>query len=137
MKKWFCLSLGVMGSSISTYFGGWDSALTTLTTFMVIDWLTGLLVSGVFHNSPKTESGTLKSSVGFRGLVKKCVMFLFVLIAYRLDLMVNTSYIKDLTIIGFCANELLSIIENAGLMGITPPAVISQAIDLLQKGDKK
>ena len=58
---------------------------------------------------------------------------LFVLIAYRLDLAIGVDYIRDAVIIGFIANELISIVENAGLMGIPLPAVIKNAIDILKR----
>lgn len=51
-----------------------------------------------------------------------------VLVAYRLDLAIGVDYIRDAVIIGFIANELISIVENAGLMGIPLPAVIANAI---------
>jgi toxin secretion/phage lysis holin len=57
----------------------------------------------------------------------------FVLIAYRLDLAIGTTYIKDAVIIAFITNELISLIENAGLMGIELPDVLVKAIDVLQK----
>jgi toxin secretion/phage lysis holin len=58
---------------------------------------------------------------------------LFVLIAFRLDLAIGTNYIRDAVIIGFMANELISIVENAGLMGLPLPAVLTKAIDVLKK----
>ena len=57
---------------------------------------------------------------------------LFVLIAYRLDLLLNTAYIRDAVVIGFCVNELISIIENAGLMGLPLPSVIKKALEVLK-----
>jgi hypothetical protein len=57
----------------------------------------------------------------------KCMTLLFVLIAYRLDLAIWTNYIRDMVIIGFMANELISIVENAGLMGLPLPAVLIKA----------
>ena len=66
-------------------------------------------------------------------MCRKCVTLLFVLIAYRLDLAIGVNYIRDAAIIGFMANELISIVENAGLMGIPLPAVIQNAIDVLTK----
>ena len=62
-----------------------------------------------------------------------CMILLFVLIAYRLDLAIGTNYIRDAVIIGFIANELISITENAGLMGIPLPGVLTKAIDVLKK----
>lgn len=132
-ERCFLFVVGAIGSAIASAFGGWDAALTTLCIFMAVDYLTGLIVAAVFKQSKKTESGALSSAVGWKGLVKKGVMLLIVLVAYRLDLLVGSSYIKDLVVISFVVNETLSIIENAGLMGIPIPTVISKAIDLLQK----
>ena len=65
------------------------------------------------------------------------MILLIVLIAYRLDLAIGTSYIRDAVIIGFIANELISIVENAGLMGVPMPGVITKAIDVLTKKAEK
>lgn len=140
MKEGICTGIGVVGSLIASAFGGWDAALITLMLFMAIDYISGLLVAGVFHNSKKTETGTLESRAGWKGLCRKGMTLLFVLIAYRLDLAIGVDYIRNAVIIGFMANELISIVENAGLMGLPLPAVISKAIDILTKqaerGDK-
>ena len=133
MKNVFCTSVGVVGSFIASLFGGWTASLTTLLIFMAIDYVTGLVVAGVFHNSPKTETGALESRAGWKGLMRKTMILLFVLIGYRLDVAVGVSYIKDAVCIAFMANELLSIVENAGLMGLPIPAVITNAIDILKK----
>lgn len=103
---------------------------------MAIDYVSGLVVAGIFHNSKKTSSGALESKAGWKGLCKKGMTLLFVLIAYRLDLAIGTSYIRDAVIIGFMANELISIVENAGLMGLPLPAIINKAIDVLQNKGK-
>lgn len=136
-KTAICSIIGVIGGMIASAFGGWDAALTTLVLFMVIDYISGLTVAGVFHASRKTESGTLESRAGWKGLCRKGMTLLFVLIAHRLDLAIEVSYIRDTVIIGFIANELISIVENAGLMGIPLPSVITKAIDVLtKKGDE-
>lgn len=135
-KTAICSIIGVCGGMIASFFGGWDAALTTLVLFMAIDYASGLIVAGVFHASRKTESGTLESRAGWKGLCRKGMTLLFVLIAYRLDLAIGVNYIRDTVIIGFIANELISIVENAGLMGIPLPSVITKAIDVLtKKGD--
>ena len=131
MKNAICTTVGIMGSAIASLFGGWTASLTTLLIFMAIDYVSGLIVAGVFHASPKTETGTLESRAGLKGLIRKCTMLLFVLIGYRLDVAVGTTYIRDAICIAFVANELLSIVENAGLMGVPIPAVITNAIDIL------
>lgn len=133
MKEGICTGVGIVGGFIASLFGGWDAALITLVMFMGIDYISGLLVAGVFHNSNKTDSGTLESKAGFKGLCRKGMTLLFVLIAYRLDLALGVNYIRDAVIIGFMANELISIVENAGLMGLPLPAVITKAIDVLTK----
>lgn len=133
MKNAICTAVGLTGSLVASFFGGWTASLTTLIIFMGIDYLSGLIVAGVFHNSPKTETGALESRAGFKGLIRKFMILLFVLIGYRLDVAVGTTYIRDAVCIAFIANELLSIVENAGLMGIPIPAVITNAIDILKK----
>lgn len=125
--------IGVIGSAIASAFGGWSTGLTTLVIFMAIDYLTGLIVAGVFHKSTKTDSGTLESRAGFKGLCRKGAMLLIVLVACRLDLTLSTTYIKDAVIIAFMANEAISIIENAGLMGVPMNDTLKNAIDVLQK----
>ena len=133
MKAGICTAIGVIGGLITTLFGGWDDGLMTLLIFMAIDYIAGIIVAGVFHASKKTESGTLESRAGWKGLCRKCMTLLFVLIAYRLDLLIGSDYIRDAVIIGFVANETLSIIENAGLMGVPLPEPIVKAIDVLTK----
>ena len=128
MKEKICGILGVIGSAIASFFGGWSAGLTTLLIF-----ISGLIVAGVFKNSPKTDTGSLESKAGWKGLCRKCMTLVFVLIAYRLDLVIGTNYIRDAVIIAFIANELISLVENAGLMGVPLPAVITKAIDVLQK----
>lgn len=137
MKEGICTGIGVVGGFIASLFGGWDTGLITLIIFMSIDYISGLVVAGVFHNSKKTDSGTLESKAGWKGLCRKCMTLLFVLIAYRLDLVLGSNYIRDAVIIGFIANETISIVENAGLMGIPLPDIITKAIDVLTSKAKK
>lgn len=75
----------------------------------------------------------MESRAGWKGLCRKGVTLLFVLIAYRLDLALGVNYIRNAVIIGFMANELISITENAGLMGIPLPTVIQNAIEVLTR----
>lgn len=132
MKLKFLTVIGLIGSWIASLFGGWDAALVTLIIFMGIDYVTGLIVAGVFHTSEKTQNGTLESRAGWKGLCRKGVTLLVVLVAVRLDLVMGSSFIRDAVIIAFIANETISIIENAGLMGIPIPAVITKAIEVLK-----
>lgn len=136
MKNAICTAIGIIGGFIANLFGGWDAALTTLVLAMAIDYASGLIVAGVFHKSKKTESGALESRAGWKGLCRKGMSLLIVLIGHRLDLAIGANYIREAIIIGFIANETISIVENAGLMGLPLPSVITKAIDVLtQKAD--
>lgn len=125
--------LGIVGGAISSYLGGWDTALQTLIIFMALDYITGLIVAGVFHKSTKSESGALESRAGFKGLCRKGVALLIVLMGCQLDLMAGTDFIRDACVIAFVTNEALSIIENAGLMGVPVPEVITKGIEILKR----
>jgi len=138
VKTVICTVLGVIGGFVAQLFGGWTEDIVTLISFMAVDFVMGLLLAGVFHKSNKSENGNLNSRAGWKGLCKKCVTLLFVLIAHRLDVSLGTEYIRTATIIGFIANEVISIVENAGLMGIPLPTVITKAIDILKnKGEEE
>ena len=125
-------TIGVVGGIISTLFGGWNSSLTTLMIFMCIDYITGLMVAGIFNNSEKTKTGALESRAGFKGLCRKGMILLIVLVACRLDMIIGSNFVRDATVIAFVTNETISIIENAGLMGIPIPNPIIKAIDVLK-----
>lgn len=129
--------LGIVGGAISSYLGGWDTALQTLIIFMALDYITGLIVAGVFHKSTKSESGALESRAGFKGLCRKGVALLIVLMGCQLDLMAGTDFIRDACVIAFVTNEALSIIENAGLMGVPVPEVITKGIEILKSKEPK
>lgn len=133
MKTGICTAVGVVGGFIASLFGGWDAALTTLLIFMGVDYATGLIVAGVFHRSQKSTDGALESRAGWKGLCRKGTTLLAVLVACRLDLVTGSTFIRDTTIIAFVANETISIIENAGLMGVPIPAVVAKAIDILKQ----
>lgn len=137
MKNAICTTVGIIGSYVASLFGGWTASLTTLVVFMGMDYFSGLIVAGVFHNSPKTESGALESRAGFKGLIRKMMILIFVLIGHRLDIAVGTTYIRDAVCIAYIANEMLSIVENAGLMGIPIPDQIINAIDILKDKEHK
>lgn len=124
---------GLIGGWIASVLGGWDSALTTLVIFMALDYATGLIVAGVFHKSQKSENGALESKAGWKGLCRKGMTLLVVLVASRLDLALGVTFVKDSVVIGFVINETISLLENAGLMGLEYPAAIKNALELLKK----
>lgn len=133
MKDILCTGVGLVGSGIASLFGGWDAALATLIVFMAVDYITGLIAAGVFHNSPKSTGGALESGAGWKGLCKKGVTLLIVLVACRLDLVIGSNFIRDAVVIALIANETISIIENAGLMGVPMPRALVQAVEVLKR----
>ncbi len=129
---------GVIGGMISQAFGGWDAALITLLLFMAVDYLSGLIVAGVFQASDKSETGALNSAACWQGLLKKGMTLVIVLVAARLDIVLGTAFVRDAVVIAYIVNETISIIENAGLMGLPVPDVIMSAIEQLQgKNEQK
>ena len=133
MRAALCTTIGVIGSGIAALFGGWDVSLQCLLWFMAIDYISGLIVAGVFKKSNKTDAGGLESRAGFKGLCRKAAVLALVLMAHYLDMVVGTGFARDAVCIGFIVNEGLSILENVGLMGITYPAAIRKALDVLSQ----
>lgn len=133
MKTTILAITGVIGGVISMLFGGWSAAMTTLAICMAIDYITGFAVAAVFKKSPKSETGALESRAGFKGLCRKGAILLMVLIAHRLDLALGTAFIKDGVITAYILNDVVSIIENVGLMGLPMPNVLTKAIDMLKE----
>ncbi len=131
IKQKLCTLIGLMGSAMASLMGGWSTALQYLMLAMIIDYISGLTVAGVFHNSKKTKTGALESRVGWKGLCRKTFTLSFIVIARGIDVYLGVDYVKNAVIIGFFTNEVISIIENMGLMGVPMPAIVSKAVDLL------
>lgn len=138
MKYKIFTALALPGSALAELFGGWDMALETLLILMAADWITGgILLPAVFGKSPKSPNGALESRAGWKGLCRKGMTLFYILIAARLDRLLGMDYIRNAVCIGFIANELLSIVENAGLMGVPLPAMIRKVIDILKENAEK
>lgn len=138
MKNNEMIWIGLAGSAVVSLFGGWDLCLQTLMLFMGIDWLTGgILLPAVFGKSPKSSNGALESRAGWKGLCRKAMTLFYVLIAARLDALMGTEYLRNAVCIGFIANEALSIVENAGLMGLPLPVGLKKAINILKDGTEE
>ncbi len=125
--------IGVVGGCISSALGGWDTAVEALAIFMAVDFVLGVLCATIFKKSPKTQSGGISSNEMAKGFIKKILKLVIVAVAYRIDLLIGSSFVRDAAVIAFCASELLSIVENAGLMGVPFPKPVLQAIDILQR----
>lgn len=132
MKETICTVVGVVGSFVAWLFGGWDAALATLLIFMAVDYVTGLIVAA----AGKSPKGKLSSKIGWRGLAKKCVVLLLVLVAAQLDVVLGMDYVRAGVCVAFLCNEGISILENAGLMGVPLPAALKNAVELLQSKGK-
>ena len=99
---------------------------------MAADYITGLVVAGVFHRSGKSATGSLESLAGWKGLCRKVGTLLLVLVAAQLDRVMGSEFCRDAVVIGFLANEAISIIENVGLMGVPFPPILRKAIEVLK-----
>ena len=130
MKDAFFSTLTAIGAGVaSTLLGGWDKSLEILLIFIIMDYVTG--VGAAF----KTK--TLKSSVGFEGLMKKGAIFLIVILAAQLDRITGSAagVFRTSTAFFFIANDGLSIVENVGEMGVKMPGFITDALTKLRGGN--
>lgn len=129
--------LAVISAWIAQSLGGWDSAMVSLIVIMAIDYITGVLIAAVWHKSPKSKCGTVDSRAGFKGLLRKVAILLAVLIAVRLDVIMNLpGVVRTATILFFIGNEGISVVENLGIMGVPLPPIIKKSLDQLKdKGE--
>ena len=132
MKQMICTVLVLAGSILAAAFGGWDTALIALVICMGVDYVSGSIVALVFHNSRKSETGAYNSTYGLKGLCKKGLMLLFVIVAVQVDRLMGSEYVRDAVCIGFCTNEVQCIVENLGLAGVPMPQAVVKALEQLQ-----
>ena len=133
MNTKYMTIIGAIGGVIVSAFGGWDYYMQLLVISMCVDYISGVLVAAVWHRSTKSKDGSLESRAGFKGLIRKGMIILTILIAHYMDLTIGSQYIRNALVIGFSANEILSVLENLGLMGVEYPEVMRQAIETLKK----
>lgn len=132
IKEAVCGAIGITGGFFSYLFGGFDHLATALFVVMVLDFLLGIMC-GAIGVSPKTENGHLLSSVAVKGLAKKVYELALVAVGHQVDAVIGTAYFRDAIIIAFLAIEVLSIIENGGLLGIDIPAPVASMVELLNR----
>ena len=137
MKETVCTAIGLIGSLITSLLGGWDVPMKALVICMIIDYISGLMVAGIFHKSKKSDNGALNSSIGMKGLCKKCMVLFWVIVMAQVGKVTNMEYLRNAVIIGFIANEFISIAENSKLMGIPLPKPIFNAIDVLTERSER
>lgn len=127
--------LGAIGGAITMALGGWDESIITLLIFMGIDLATGVICA-VMKKSKKSKSGGLKSKSFTNGIWKKGASLLLIIVTVRLDILIGTDYIRDWAVIALALGELLSIVENLGLIGVPIPKIVAKALDVLQSDEK-
>ena len=123
---------GMLGAAAGLL-GEWNVLLTILAVFMVIDYVTGLIVAWR-GKSPKTESGHVSSKAGFDGLIRKAFIMVIVLGATLLDVAIgNASRVfQTAATMYYIANEGISILENTALMGVKYPVFIIRALEAVR-----
>ncbi len=107
--------------------------MTALLIFVAVDVATGLLC-GFAGKSPNTEDGGLSSKTMPEGAAKKVEIFFILLIAAWLDIAMKVTIWKDAACIYYIAEEGLSILENAGALGLPIPDKLKNAIEALKNG---
>lgn len=133
LKNLFLLVIAWIGTGIAQALGGWDSAMTTLIIIMAADYVTGILIAAVWRRSPKTEHGALESRAGFKGLIRKVLIILAVLISNQLDIALHSpGLIRTAVILFFIGNEGISVIENMGIMGVPLPDIVRKSFEQLK-----
>jgi len=115
----------VTGAAVGYLFGGWSVLLQVLLAFVAIDYISGLLASGV--------EGKLSSKVGFKGIAKKLMIFVLVAVGHLVDMAIGDgSMVQNAIIFFYLGNELLSIVENAGRIGLPVPNQITNMVEVLK-----
>ncbi|KJE25725.1 toxin secretion/phage lysis holin family protein [Geobacillus kaustophilus] len=128
------IGAAAIGAAVGYLFGESTGLLLVLFWMVVIDYGSGLAAG-------YTEK-TLSSKIGFKGIIKKVMIFVMVALAHLVDSALGTkNMFRDATIVFYMANELLSIFENVGRMGVPVPDRLMQAVEVLKgkskEGDKK
>lgn len=136
-KEIYSLMIGMCATLVTRLFGNWTPHMEILLICMIIDFLFGVCIALFFKNSPKTKTGAADSWEMFKGLCKKIGMFGIVAVAHQIDLTLGINYIMTMTLYGFIASEALSIVENAGIMGIIKSQVLINAINILKDKAEK
>ena len=136
VKQAISLVIGALTTGVLKVIGEPTQDLKILLLLMVIDLIVGFTVSAVWHKSSKTKSGKVSSKVMFKGIVKKILTLVLVVVAYQIDILLGYNVIRHITIIAFIVQEIISIIENIAITGIKTPDIITKALDVLERSVK-
>ena len=130
MEKVFNTAVAILATFFTYLFGGWDLALKILITFMVLDYVTGVIYAYVIK--------TLNREVGFRGLIKKCMILAVLIVGVELDRMLGnggTWVFRTLVAYFYIANEGISLLENISNLGVPIPNKIKTALEQLNNDE--
>lgn len=126
-------ALAAVAGAVAGLFGEWNTMLTILVVMMTVDYVSGWIVAWC-GKSPKTEGGGLSSKVGFIGLARKGFIMLLVLVATLLDRAIGDgSVFQSSLVLYYIANEGLSVLENAALLGVPFPEKMRRALETLRE----
>ena len=128
--------LAAIGGAVAGAFGGFDVMMQVLVAVMVIDYVTGWVVA-ILGNSAKTPNGHLSSEVAWKGLLKKGLALLVVLLGALLDKAVGQNVFRNMVIWFYVANEGLSILENLALAGVPFPTSIKRMLEQMREEHDK
>lgn len=136
---WIVGAAAAVAGFFTGLYGGWTQGTRVLVILMVIDYNLGC-ACGLWGKSTKTESGHFLTQVAFKGLLKKAVEMLVILVAVQLDKAIGDgaghTMFRSAAEFFYIATEGMSIIENAGLLGVPIPKIIKNALEALRdKGD--
>jgi len=119
------ISAGI-GAILGYLFGGWSALLGILLAFVVTDYITGIVAAAL--------EGKLSSQIGFRGIAKKIMIFIIVALGNLIDKALGlNAVLMNAAIFFYLANELISILENAGRIGLPVPGILQKAIGMLKE----
>ena len=125
--NWISIMFGVIGGFFTYWLGGWDVLLKTIVFLAVVDYITGI-IKGIYLKE-------LSSEIGFKGLLKKIVMFIVIAVAYEIQLLIGgTIPLREVVIMFYVANEALSLIENAAIFVPIPEKLKDVLLQLRDKG---
>lgn len=129
--NWIQVTFAAIGGWLGYFLGGWDGFLYALLTFVVIDYITGLMCAVLDKK--------LSSEVGFRGIFKKVLIFSLVAIGHIIDKNVigDGSVIRTAVIFFYLSNEGISILENAVHIGLPVPQKLKDILEQLHNRSDK
>ena len=127
-----------VAGAVAGLFGEWNTMLTIFVAMMALDYLTGLIVAAC-GKSPKTEGGRLSSKAGFIGIARKAIMIILVGLATLVDRALGNEAMvfQSALVFYYIANEGLSILENAALLGVRFPDKLRKALEAMQEREDK